>query len=412
MKPLLVVCAGYGQAEYREYVLAAMASRTPLAALDAGVPTWSARYFRDFRLIAPMTLEQIIATGRSFVRERGAAGVVTFDERYVEPVAQLAEELGLPGPGLAAAQACRDKWRTRQRLALAGVGAVRAELVHSPEAAVDAARRLGLPVVLKPRSLGASFGVVRARTPAEVSAGFETAASAVRTAPGMVVDHPGVLVEEFVRGDEFSVDLVVHRGRVIPVFVAMKMVGFAPSFEEIGHVVEADAAGRLPGLTDFLQAVHDALGFRDGVTHTELRSAADGYRIMEVNARLGGDLIPYLGLLATGIDLPGAAADLALGREPVLTATRRRAAAIRFLYPGRDMLVGAVHIPPGLEERPDVARVRPLVRPGTVLRLPPRGLLARTALVIVTGDDAGACLAELDEVCGQIAVSGDELADG
>lgn len=392
--------------------MAAMAARVALVALDSEAPTWSAPHLRDHRLIAPLTLEQLLATARSYVREHGAAGIATFDERYVEPVALLADEFGLPGPGLAAVTACRDKWQTRQRLAGAGAGTVRAELVHTREAAVEAARSLGLPVVLKPRSLGASFGVVRAETLAEVGSGFEGAVAAAAAAPGMVVSHPGVLVEELVDGDEFSVDLVVHRGRVCPLFVARKQVGFPPYFEEMGHVVEWDGAGQLAGLTEFLQAVHDALGFTDGVTHTELRSSSGGYRIMEVNARIGGDLIPYLGLLATGIDLAGAVADLALGREPELAATRTRAAAIRFLYPDRDMRVDAVHIPPGVETRPDVVEARALVTAGTVLRLPPRGLLSRAALVIVTGADAGACVAELDHVFGQIAVTGRDAAGG
>lgn len=37
--------------------------------------------------------------------------------------------------------------------------------------------------------------------------------------------------------------------------------------------------------------------------------------------------------LATGIDLPKAAADLACGRAPDLTPTRHEAAGIRMLYP-------------------------------------------------------------------------------
>jgi biotin carboxylase len=410
-KPLVVVGCGTGRAEYRERILAAMAARSPLVAFDAEAPTWSAPHLRDHRLVAPLTLEQLLATARSYLREHGAAGIATFDERYVEPVALLADELGLPGPGFEAVTACRDKWRTRQLLARAGAGAVAAELVHTAEAAVEAAARLGLPVVLKPRSLGASFGVVRAETPAEVAAGFNGAVAAAAAAPGMVVSHPGVLVEELVDGDEFSVDLVVCRGRVCPLFVARKTVSFPPHFEETGHVVEWDGVDRLAGITEFLQAVHDALGFRDGVTHTELRSSSSGYRIIEVNARIGGDLIPYLGLLATGIDLPAAVADLALGREPDLTATRRGAAAIRFLYPDRDLRVDAVRIPREVETRPDVVEAVSLATPGTVLRLPPRGLLARAALVIVTGADAGACGAELDHVWRRIAVTGRD-ADG
>ena len=41
------------------------------------------------------------------------------------------------------------------------------------------------------------------------------------------------------------------------------------------------------------------------MTHTELRFTDRGPAIIEVNVRLGGDLIPYLGKLATGLGQTG-----------------------------------------------------------------------------------------------------------
>jgi hypothetical protein len=57
---------------------------------------------------------------------------------------------------------------------------------------------------------------------------------------------------------------------------------------------------------------------------------------VEVNARLGGDLIPYLGLRATGIDPGLAAAAVACGRPPEFTAERRLVGAVRFFYVDHD----------------------------------------------------------------------------
>jgi hypothetical protein len=111
---------------------------------------------------------------------------------------------------------------------------------------------------------------------------------------------------------------------VLPMFLARKQVGYPPYFEELGHVV--DAADPLLSDDDVLHVLrhaHSALGFTDGMTHTELKLTPAGPMIVEVNARLGGGLIPYLGMRASGMDPGLAAAAVACGQPPVLIADRQ-----------------------------------------------------------------------------------------
>ena len=410
-QPLLVI--GSGEQNYRDYALAAMAERAPLVLLDARPPTWQRRYVESWRLIEPLTMDGILAAGCAAAQDAAArstpvAGVATYDERYVEPAALLAEKLGLPGPGVAAVRACKDKWETRRLLAAAGVGSIRARLAGSAGEAAEAASELGLPVVLKPRSLGGSIGVVRADEPGQVRRCFEVAAHG--TAPGLVLEHPGVVVEEYVEGPEFSIDSVVRDGHVTPLVLAEKSVGLAPYFEEVGHVVDPAGLPVTAELATFLQRVHEVLGFADGVTHAEYKDTPDGFKLIEVNARLGGDLIPYLGLLAAGVDLPGAVADLAVGRAPSLRAEPAQAAGIRFIYPERDLTVGTVEIPAGLEGPDRAVRARPLVEPGETLRLPPGGFMTRAAFVVVTGPDGDACRGKLDQLAPRVRLHGTPVA--
>jgi biotin carboxylase len=401
-----VLVIGSGEQQYREYALAAMAARAPLRLLDASPPTWQRGYVEGWHPVEPLTLGGMLAAGRAAAGQVPIAGVATYDERYVEAAALLAEELGLPGATAAAVHACKDKWETRRLLA-ADSGAIRARLATDEDEAVEAAKELGLPVVLKPRSLGGSIAVVRADEPDEVRRCFRVAASG--TVGGLVLQHPGVVVEEYVEGPEFSIDSVVWQGRVTPVVLAAKTVGLEPYFEETGHVVDPFAAPVTAGLAAFLQRVHELLGFADGVTHTEYKATAEGFRLIEVNARLGGDLIPYLGLLTTGSDVAGAVADLAMGREPDLQVQAQQAAAVRFIYPDQDLELEAVDIPPELEHTGAAVRARPLAEPGEVLRLPPRGFMTRAAFVIVAGPDGAGCLRELDRLAPQVKLRGRPL---
>jgi biotin carboxylase len=384
--------------------MAAMASRAAVTLLAFEQPDWVRKYVRTLQEIPAPTVEALLATAREAIRRERAAGIMTFDDRYVVLVAMLAAELGFSGAGVQAATACKDKWAGRTLLADEALGGVRARLAHTADEAVAAAEELGLPVVLKPRALSASIGVGRADSLDDVRARFEVAAAT--TVPDPVYMVPGVLVEEFVDGPEFSIDSLVRQGHVTPLFVASKLSGLEPYFEELGHVVWSDGLQLLPGIEPFLHAVHEAIGFVDGATHTEVRVTDRGYRLMEINARLGGDLIPHLGLLATGIDLPGATVDVALGREPDLRPSATGTAAIRFIYPPRDMELKELRVPPEALELPGVVAVCPLVSPGAQLQLPPRAFWTRVAYVVVRGETPDACSAILDEVVERIVVVG------
>ncbi len=117
-----------------------------------------------------------------------------------------------------------------------------------------------------------------------------------------------MLVEEFADGYEISIDAAVFQGQVTPFCLARKEIGYPPYAEEIGHYVDAaDPLLADEQLIQVLADAHAAIEFTDGVTHTEIMMTADGPKVIEINARIGGDMIPYLGLQATGAD-PGLAA--------------------------------------------------------------------------------------------------------
>src|SRR5262249_59062159 len=107
----------------------------------------------------------------------------TYDEPQVIATARIADRLGLPGLSAAGAQRCRNKHETRLALTAAGLPQPRFRLAGTAEDAGKAAATLGYPVVLKPRGMAASLGVVRAEGPGEVAGAFEVAERAGRSGP-------------------------------------------------------------------------------------------------------------------------------------------------------------------------------------------------------------------------------------
>ncbi len=132
--------------------------------------------------------------------------------------------------------------------------------------------------------------------------------------------------------------------------------------------------------------------------------------IIEVNARLGGDMIPHIGQLATGVDPGHVAADVARGDRPCLVASRRQVSGIRFLYPPVDCRVVRVSLP--MAGTPaGLVRAQPMAAPGEAVYLPPRAHLGRYAFLIACTSEPAACEQCLDEAASRSCVEIEPLSE-
>jgi biotin carboxylase len=387
---LLVI--GSGLKLYREYIVRTVAQRAHRAGLSLVLinnlrPTWQHAYFDDITVVNVFDHEVLAETARELAGRLTVVGVLCWDEPLVMPAAELAAEFGVPGLSIPGVHGCRDKHSCRTRLTAAGLPQPGFELTADIEQARAAAARIGYPVVVKPRALGASMGVSLASDEAELDFAYRVAHEA-----SLVGDEPyrgGAIIEGFADGPEISIDGAVHKGEYLPMFLARKTTGRPPFFEEIGHVVDAtDPLLWDDPLLDVLATAHHVLGIENGITHTEVRLTERGPVIIEVNGRLGGDLIPFLGQTASGIDPGGVLYDIATGARPDVTHSRRGVAGIRFGYPDHDCVVRSVVVP---TDAPGLVTASRMVDPGTTLRLPPGGYIARHSFVVCSALDPQTC---------------------
>lgn len=154
-------------------------------------------------------------------------------------------------------------------------------------------------------------------------------------------DH-SVLIEQFIEGPEFSIEMIVWRGDIHVLTVTDKKTTDAPHFVELGHNqpscfsdadVETLKAAAIAGVR--------ALGVNNCACHAEAKLMNGKAYLMEVGARLGGDFISTeLTHLSTGIDMVAAAIDVALGVEPDLSAKEEpKGVCIRYFCPKPGKLV-------------------------------------------------------------------------
>lgn len=391
-RPLLLLI-GSGDRRYREYLVEAVSRHFRLWLLDAHEPTWQSPYVAGATVLDTKAPAELYAAAARVATDLPVAGVFTYDESLVVAAATLAQRLGLPGSPPEAVLACRDKATTRSMLTAARIPQPASVPVATEAEAAAAAESIGYPVVVKARALAGSLGVVRADDADALQAAFAAARSA--DYPGVARYDADVLIEELLVGEEVSVDAVVTAGVCTPMVLAHKQVGLDPYFEETGHTVDAaDPLLQDPELLDQLDRVHKALGFLHGATHTEFKLTAAGPRLVEINARLGGDFIPLLGTLATGTDPAVAAAHVAAGLTPPTAPRFRKVAGIRFLYPDGDCVADDLTV---RTDRfgPTIHAAVATAGSGSRLALPPRAYLNRYGYVIAVGDDPHQVAADL-----------------
>ncbi|MES5821049.1 ATP-grasp domain-containing protein [Streptomyces sp. RG80] len=235
---------------------------------------------------------------------------------------EVAEELGAEVNPAAAVRLLTDKHAMRDLLAAHGLSPVSFEAVATRDEVPDAVRRLGRPVVVKPTALAGSRGVFLWREEADLAAW-----TALVEEYGY--DGP-FLVEEYLRGPEYSVETLSRDGLHQVVGITEKVLGAPPLFVEVGHVHPAPLpAERRLAIEELTTDLLTACGYRFGPAHTEVIWTEAGPRVVESQARLGGDRIPRLVELATGLDIEQAIF-AGLAGTPAAPATATATAVVRF----------------------------------------------------------------------------------
>jgi biotin carboxylase len=223
--------------------------------------------------------------------------VLGVDDQGVLIASLVAERLSLAHSPVAAVSAARDKARTRQVLTEAGLEQPSWVLV-APDGDVTAAiDSVGLPCVVKPLSLSASRGVIKASTPDGVL-------EAIRRVRAIVPGEP-VLIEAYVDGSEVAVEALASAGEVAILAVFDKPDPLeGPYFEETIYVTPSRLSGEVQSrLAAELQLAATALGLSEGPLHAEFRLGMGSPVLLEVAARSIGGLCSRALRFGAGVSL-------------------------------------------------------------------------------------------------------------
>lgn len=234
-------------------------------------------------------------------------------EYYVPLAAHCTRALGLQGPNPQHVFKVRLKDQMRAALFQAGLASPAFSSVNRITGLERAARQVGFPAEIKPINLSRGVGVYRVDSQAELEEVWMLLADDLLSDLD-VLGHPCFLLEEYVKGPEYSVTGFVTEGHVHVLAIIEKSLDADQSFTELSHVIPA----RLDVTTQshihaYVRAVVVAVQLDMGPFHVDLRLTSRGPVLIEIAARLPDDHLCDLITLSQGVDLCALMVDAYLG---------------------------------------------------------------------------------------------------
>lgn len=274
----------------------------------------------DHIVLTPFgTVESVVTRAREVHSDRPLRAVLGYDDQAVPIVARIAAACGLTGNPIDAADAARDKPMMKERFRQAGIPIADYHLAADETDAVGWADRVGYPVVVKPTRGSASQGVIRANSAEELRTAYRRVCRIVREY-GLDTDGrtaSAQLVERYVHGSEYSVELFIRDGRPAPLCIFEKPDPlFGPFFEETVYVTPPRLDGaRIAELENLAVRAAEAVGLQTGLAHCEIRLGDEGPVVLELAGRLIGGACSRVFRALLPIDVHELILRLASGEE-------------------------------------------------------------------------------------------------
>ena len=296
--------------------------------------------------------------------------------------ATVSNALGLPGIPVDVAERSNNKWLMKKRWLADGVATPYAEEVESLAEARAAAEKVGYPCMVKAIDNAASRGSRRIDSGAELEDALIDAKRHSSTGTA--------LIEEFVVGEEQSVELIIHNGVHYRFGIVDRHFGFQPFPIEVGHTNPTRLSLNIQeSLYRLAIEAAASLGIEFGPYKADTIMTKRGPMVLELPARLsGGFHSQYTTPLATGLEPQKMAIALAACldiKKEFFVPSRARVTVCKAVFPEP----GKVMSIEGLEEARALSGVDEIflmVRPGEEIA-PYRNCGHRVCYIIASGAD-------------------------
>lgn len=367
---------------------------------DAFVPV---DLYMDVDKQVDQVLDELAALGMNI------DAVCTFWEDDVPVVARVARMLRLPGNDPDAVDAARSKRLTLMGTQAKGLPTPRFAAITEVESLPQAVEHVGFPAVIKPEFGSLGWGCYRVDSEAEL---VEARARIVSLLPTW---HPiftqygtDLLLEEYLDGTEFDIDLLFSEGTCVYAGVGENWPTDEPYFYETGfHAPSGYPQDRLDELVELSIQGSKALGLELGCFHVEGKYTSEGPRIVEINPRMGGDIIRDTNLMVHGVDLveEHLMASVGIPINPVKSDRPQCGVAAIYVYANRTATIASTVFTERLASDPRVFFTEVAVEPGEPVLSAADGFPTMLVEVALRERDASEAVAAIRQLASEVTVS-------
>lgn len=268
----------------------------------------------------------------------------------------------------------------------------------------DAVQALNGDMIVKPADNAGSRGVVLIKKDAQSGKTQPEDTLAVYEYSKSNSRNGVVMVEEFMEGEEVSVESMTVNGETTIITITDKMTTPPPYFVELGHAEPSRHPAKLQEqIREITKQAVAAIRLQNGPSHTEVKLTKNGPKIVELAARLGGDFITSrLVPLSTGVDMVGNSVILATGGQVELAKKWDKGAAIRFIS-GESGTIKQITVPKEVYGFPGIEEIVLYNKAGDTSN-GTKSSNDRLGHVIATGKDAKEAFERATEVLNRISV--------
>jgi biotin carboxylase len=195
-----------------------------------------------------------------------------------------------------------------------------------------------------------------------------------------------ILIEEFLQGPQYLVEVVVCKGNCTIVAIVEQEVTKVERFIITGYSIWPQLPlEMLSGLEETVQSIVDAFQLENGTCHLELKLTTKGWRLIEINPRMAGGAMNRMIEEAYGYNLAEQTIKLFLGEEPQFIRKQEKCIYTHYLIVdsiGQIVKIAGCDL---AKKESGVLEVFTKARQGQIVT-PPKSMGQRYGYVLATAD--------------------------
>lgn len=297
----------------------------------------------------------------NIAKKYNVKGLVTSStDNPILMMCRIAEQLKLPFPSYDSCEVVLDKGKFKEILK-------RNKIAHATGATYSCSDRIdeskfSYPVIIKPLSNSGSRGVIKCEIPEKLQKSINETLEFCR--------DERFIIEEFIEGDELSVEAIVYNNKVDIIQITDKIVSAPPYNVEIGHIQPSKYMSSKTEIYELLQKIIDITGLNNCAIHPELKTSNGKFTIIEIGPRLGGDFISSkLVPLSTSVNMEKIVINIAIGQSYQYDVSDKAALISYLNLPSTKEVKGVLSESELIKTFPNITEIKNNLKVGEVTKI-------------------------------------------